>query len=285
MIAEEPKSATPAPTQDVARTTGRGGLAVAFAKIYFIVTGLVPQVVLPKFIGLDGYGALGTALSVMSIWYNSITSTSIQGVSRAVAQAPGAEPAAFRRTFRLHVALATAIAILLFALAPALTRVMGAPHITGAIRILCGIVFVYGLYTPLIGALNGRRRFVHQAGFDILAATLRTLGLIVGAFALSKAHASAFAGVEGAAWGFVAAALSVLGVALFVVGVGRPGPGGPTLRAHLWFITPLFLGQFVLNVLLQADSLLLRTFAGEVARLEGLSPKAADIYVGAYRAA
>jgi stage V sporulation protein B len=285
MPAEQPKPSAAAPSQDMARTAGRGGLAVAFAKVYFIVTGLVPQVVLPKLIGLDGYGALGTALSFTTIWYNSITSTSIQGVSRAVAQAPGAEPAALSRTLRLHVALATAIAVLLFVFAPAMTRVMGAPHVTGAIRILCGVVFVYGLYTPLVGALNGRRRFVHQAGLDILAATLRPLGLIAGAFALSRAHASHFAGVEGAAWGFVIAALSVLGVALAIVGVGRTGPGGPIVREHFWFIAPLFLGQLVLNVLLQADSLLLRTFAGEVAAAQGLSPRAVDPYVGAYRAA
>ena len=36
---------------------------------------------------------------------------------------------------------------------------------------------LYGVYAPLIGALNGQRRFFAQAGFDILAATLRTVGL------------------------------------------------------------------------------------------------------------
>jgi stage V sporulation protein B len=285
MTAEAPKSAVPAAVPDVARSAGRGGLAVAFAKIYFIVTGLVQQVALPRFIGLDGYGAFGTALSVVSVWYNPITSTSIQGVSRAVAQAPGAEPAALRRTLRLHVALATVIAVLLFALAPTATRVMGAPHLTGAIRILCGVVFIYGFYTPLVGALNGGRRFVHQAGLDILAATLRTLGIILGAYVLAKAQASAFAGVEGAAWGFVGAALSVFVAALAVVGVGRAGPGGPTVRAHFWFIAPLFLGQYVLNLLMQADSILLRVFASEVAVRQGLSPQAVDVYAGAYRAA
>ncbi len=285
MTAEEPKSAAPAPAPDVARSAGRGGLAVAFAKIYFIVTGLVQQVALPKLVGLDGYGALGTSLSFASIWYNPITSTSIQGVSRAVAQSPGSEPAALRRTLSLHVTFAAVIAVWLFALAPYFTEAMGAPHVTGAIRILCTVVLIYGIYTPLVGALNGGRRFVHQAGLDILAATLRTAGLIGGAFVLSKAHASAFAGVEGAAWGFVVGALAVLAVALFIVGVGRSGPGGPSVGAHFWFIAPLFAGQFVFNLLLQADQLLLRTFAGEVAAAQGLSPRAADPYVGAYRAA
>ena len=45
---------------EVTRSAGRGGLAVAFAKIYFIVVGLVQQIALPRILGLDGYGALAS---------------------------------------------------------------------------------------------------------------------------------------------------------------------------------------------------------------------------------
>ena len=84
---------------ELARTAGRGGLAVAFAKIYFIGVGLVQQVALKPVLGLDGFGALSSALSIASITYNPIVSTSIQGVSRAVAQAsPSEQPAMVRRT-------------------------------------------------------------------------------------------------------------------------------------------------------------------------------------------
>jgi len=279
--ATAPEGAAP----DIVRDAGRGGLAVAFAKIYFIVTGLAQQVALPKIVGLDGYGALGTALSFAGILYNPITGTSIQGVSRAVAQAPGAEPAALRRTLLLHVSLAAAIAVLIFVAAPWVTALIGAPHVSNTIRILCAVILTYGVYTPLVGALNGRRRFVQQAGLDVLAATLRTLGLVVGAFVLSRMVPAPLAGVEGAAWGFVIGAVVVLLAALRLVGIGHAGTGGPSVRQHLAFIAPLFVGQFVLNLLLQADQLLLRTFAGQVALEAGLSPRAADPYVGAYRAA
>ncbi|HEX6273356.1 MAG TPA: oligosaccharide flippase family protein [Polyangiaceae bacterium] len=272
------------PASDVARVAGRGGLAVAFAKIYFIVTGLVQQIALPRFLGLDGYGALGTALSITSVTYNPVIGTSIQGVSRAVAQAPGNERAALRRTFVIHVALSTLLAAAFFALAPRLAVLIGAPHVSGALRILSAVIFVYGMYTPLVGALNGTRRFVHQAGLDIAAATLRTAGLVAGAYALSKAQGSRLAGVEGASWGFVAGALLVFLAALSIVGVGRSGPGGPSLGRHFAFIAPLFVGQVLLNFLLQADITLLRAFAAEAATHAGLSPMAADPYVGAYRA-
>jgi stage V sporulation protein B len=280
----ENDAARPNESADVARVAGRGGLAVAFAKIYFIVTGLVQQIALPRFVGLDGYGALGTALSITSVTYNPVIGTSIQGVSRAVAQAPGGEPAALRRTFVIHVALSTLLAAAFFALAPRLAVLIGAPHVAGALRILSAVIFVYGMYTPLVGALNGTRRFVHQAGLDIAAATLRTAGLVAGAYALSKAQGTRLAGVEGASWGFVAGAVIIFLAALSIVGVGRSGPGGPSVGRHLAFIAPLFVGQVLLNFLLQADSILLRRFAAEAATDAGLSLMAADPYVGAYRA-
>jgi stage V sporulation protein B len=282
---ERLETSAPVPSApDVARAAGRGGLAIAFAKIYFIVTGLAQQIALPRIVGLDGYGALGTALSFASITYNPIIGTSIQGVSRAVAQSPGAEPAALRRTLVIHVGASAVIAAAFFFLAPLVANVIGAPHVANALRVLSAVVMIYGIYTPLVGALNGTRRLVHQAGLDIAAATLRTVGLVAGAFVFSRAFGERIVGVEGASWGFAVGALVVLLAALSIVGVGRSGTGGPSFTRHLAFIAPLFLGQVLLNLLLQADLTLLRAFAGEAATKAGLSPMAADTYVGAYRA-
>lgn len=267
---------------EVARTAGRGGLAVAFAKAYFIGVGLVQQVLLKAVLGLDGFGALSSVLSIASITYNPIVSTSIQGVSRAVAQASDAErPAVVRRTFTVHAVLAISVAAGFFLLAPLIGGWVGAPHIVPGLRILSAVMLIYGLYTPLVGVLNGRKRFVHQAGFDMLAATLRTTGLILGGYLLSR---QAGRGVEGASIGFVAGSSVVLGAALLVVGIGKRGRGGSTVREHVAFIAPLLFGQVVLNLLLQADLTLLRAFAAIAAERAGLPVLAADPLVGAYRA-
>jgi stage V sporulation protein B len=162
-------------------------------------------------------------------------------------------------------------------------RLVGAPHIVPALEALSLVFFLYGLYTPLVGALNGNKRFVAQAGLDVLAATLRTAGLIAGAYFWARG-AGALSGVAGASYGFVASAAAVLGVALFLVGVGRRGRGGPDVGAYLAFIAPLLLGQVLLNLLLQADLTLLRRFAAEAALDAGLPLTAADPLVGAYRA-
>jgi stage V sporulation protein B len=276
----EPQAAQVA-AAEVTRAAGRGGLAVAFAKVYFILVGLVQQIALPRLLGLDGYGALASVLSIAGITYNPVTTTSIQSVSRAVAQAtPETEPGTIRRVFTLHAVFATLLALGFFAFAPFVARSVGAPHVVGPLRILSAVMFLYGLYTPLIGVLNGQRQFVWQAALDVIAGTLRTIGLVVGAFLLARRNMA----VEGATGGFVVGAVLILTVALLIVGIGKRGPSAITARAHLLFALPVLFGQVLFNLLLQADLTLLRRFASEAALREGLPATAADPLVGAYRA-
>jgi stage V sporulation protein B len=279
-LAPEAVAEQDAASKDVAAIAGRGGLAVAFAKVYFIGQGLVQQIALPKVLGLDGYGAWSTVNSIASVTYNPVIQMSIQGVSRAVANAaPADQPAALRQTLSIHAVIAVVLGLGFYLLAPLITASAGAPHVTLGLQILSGAMFLYALYAPLIGALNGQRRFLAQAGFDVFAATLRTIGLVGGAYYLSQRAM----GVEGAASGFVGGLVLLVGIALFVVGIGRPGRG-ISLGQHVAFIAPVLLGQVLLNMLLQADLTLLRRFASDAAVAAGQPLTAADPLVGAYRA-
>ena len=274
-------AAPPPSAAEVTRAAGRDGLAVAFAKVYFIFVGLVQQIVLPRLLGLDGYGALASVLSIAGITYNPVTTTSIQSVSRAVAQAtPETEAGTIRRVFTLHALFALLLAGGFFLLAPFIAESVGARHVVGPLRILSVVMLMYGLYTPLIGVLNGQRKFVAQATLDVVAGTLRTVGLISGAFAFARYHLA----VEGATIGFAGGASLILTVALFLVGTGKRGASSISVRAHLIFALPVLLGQVLFNLLLQADLTLLRRFASQAALAHGLPAAAADPLVGAYRA-
>jgi stage V sporulation protein B len=270
---------------DVGRVSGRGGLAVTAAKVYFILTGLVQQVVLKGVLGLDGYGALSSALSAASITYNPIVSASLQGVSHAVATSSSAErDVALRTALRIHSWIAALAGAAFWLLAPTLGRAAGALHVVTGLRILSVVLVLYGVYAPLVGALNGTTRFGMQAALDALAATLRTLGLIFGALWLERAEIGELGGVEGAAIGFAASALVVLLVALTRVGTGRSGAGSVKARTYLRYLVPILLSQVLLNLLFQADQLLLRRFAADAAVAAGMEARAADPLVGAYRA-
>jgi stage V sporulation protein B len=279
-----PPPASPGPSTGGA---GRGGVAILGAKVYFVLIGLIQQIALKAILGLAGYGAYSTAQAVASITYNPVVQASIQGVSRTLAAADEAErPGLLRSALGLHGVWAVLLGLLFFAVAGPVGTVLGAAHLVGSIRILAVVVIVYGVYAPLIGALNGQKRFLAQAALDVAAATLRTVGLLLGAwlYVQSRGHDDSGA-VEAANVGFVLASLLILVTAAAITGIGRRGPAPFDTRRYAAFTVPVLGGQFLLNLLFQADSLLLRRFLGEAALGKGLGPEAADPLVGAYRAA
>jgi stage V sporulation protein B len=268
-----------------AQRAGRGGLIVSGAKLYFIAVGLLQQVALKALLGLDGYGALSSALSAASITYNPLVTASVQGVSHAVATSPD-DGDALRRLIAPHALLALLTALAFFLLAPLVGGLTGAPHVVLALRLLAAVMLTYGLYAPLVGALNGRASFARQAALDVLAATLRTLGLLGGAYWLGSARIGAdWSGVEGAALGFALSSALIMLLALAFVRIGKRPSAGPGAREYAHYVLPILFGQVLLNLLFQADQLLLRRFASDAALASGLGPSAADTLVGAYRAA
>ncbi len=282
---ENPKS------QSSGAQAGRGGLALAGGKIYFLVTGLVQQIALKAILGLSGYGAYSTATSIASIAYNPLIQSGVQGVSREIAGATEtAAPQQLRSLLGFHALVALGSSITFFFAADALTRWLGAPHLLLGLRWLSVILFLYGLYAPLIGFLNGRRRFLGQAGLDVLSATLRTLGLVGGAWAAARwlqgSDPLVYAGkqVEATAIGFIIAAALVVGAAFRLTGRGKPGGANFSWKTYGALVLRILFGQLMLNLLFQTDALLLRKFAAQAVFAGGQLPELADGYVGAYRA-
>lgn len=266
----------------VAQKAGRGGIAIAIAKVSFIVFGFAQQLVLTHLLGGDGYGEIRRVFAVVGIVNNVIVGTAIQGVSRAVSTAGDAHAAsAFRKTLIVHTAIAAFASLALAIMAGPITSFMHAKHVLMPLRIVAAVVLLYGVYAPLVGALNGMRRFVDQAGLDIGYGVLRLATTAAGALLFMRAGGS---GIVGAAAGFATAALLIVPAALSRSGVGARGPGGPSTRAHLTFVGPLVIGQIFLNLLIQTDLILLSRFAGQAAEALALGSKAADRLVGAYGA-
>jgi stage V sporulation protein B len=275
----DPSSKQPAPAAETgtARAAGRGGLAIAGAKAAFILFGFVQQIILPKLVGDAGYGQISLVLALVSIVNNVIVATSIQGVSRSVSSAPaGKEDEAFRATLRVHVVVAMLASAGFAACAGMIAEREGAAHITNPLRLVALVILLYGIYAPLVGSLNGRRRFGTQAALDTGYGIMRMTGILAGAWLFLRSGAS---GVMGAFAGFVLAAAIIFPIALGRTGTGKSGDGGPTAGEYLRFLVPLALGQISLNVLMQTDFLLLRPFSGAVAP----SHEAADTLQGYYR--
>jgi stage V sporulation protein B len=281
---------------NTARTAGRGGLAVLTAKVFFIATGFVQQPLLQRAIGLADYGLLSRVLAVSNVFNNVVVSSSTQGVSRTVAAAGAAERYAFRGALRVHFLIAAAAGILLAATAPLASHFEHAPQMLAPLLVMTGVLFIYGVYAPLVGYLNGKGLFGRQAALDIAAATFRTffvigLGwLFAKRFDLFATTLGTLPGVLGATIGAVSAAVGVFLIALRWTGTGTRFDGNvdrskvPTFRTYLPLLLPVMVGQLFTNGLMQADILLLGRYLSISASDAGTSAQAANEWIAVYRA-
>jgi len=256
-------------------------LSMTGAKVYFILLGYSVQLMLPRLLGSpELFGLYSSAMSIVSILNNLLIVATIQTVSKQVSEGPEREAPALRQGLELQLVVGLCLAAGLVAAAPGLAYVKGDPRVIPLFRIASVVLFAYALYAALVGSLNGRKQFHHQAGLDVTYSTLRTGGLL-GAAALGLGPVGCFSG-------FAAAASTVMLVALLIVGIGSPG-GRIPWKSWLSFMAPLWLYHLFLNLILQFDLFLVSSSVTHMSVESGIDAAAAgelgNRYAGFYRAA
>jgi stage V sporulation protein B len=183
--------------------TGRGLALITLAKLYFILTGFVVQVGLPRLLGSPtAFGQYSLVMSIASVINNVLIAATVQSVSKRVSEDEALAPARLRQGLTLQLFVGVALALGLVALAPVLSSIAYDAELTKLLRIAAIVPLCYAIYAALVGSLNGRRMFLHQAGLDITFSTVRTFG-ILGAALLGF-------GAAGAVSGFAFGALTIL---------------------------------------------------------------------------
>ena len=248
------------PQESVAQRSTRGVAMIAMAKAYFLLTGFAQPILLTRALGQTRYGVYGTVLNAVSILNNVVVAGSIQAMSKSVTEQG---PVALRRGLVLHLAVGAVLASLLVALSgPLGNGVLCDPQLPALLAIASVIVGNYSVYAALVGALNGRQEFRAQATLDMTFATLRT-GLVIGlAYTSWK--------VRGSVTGFAIASGLITLFALSIVWPMMKSPAGakPTAaetesfgvfaRRYVRFFAPVLLYQLAMNLVLQADLLVLK---------------------------
>jgi stage V sporulation protein B len=265
-----------------AARAGRGGVAVLGAKVFFVLSGLVQQTLLPQAIGLAGYGALALVSAPINMLNSVVIASTVQGVSRSVASSLGHEREAFRPLFRVHVILAVVVAAAFAALAPLYGAFENAPHIVGPVMLVALVALAYGVYSPLIGLLNGRGEFVRQAGLDTAFALGRTIALVGVGWLFVRRGAS---GAMGSTLGWVLAAIAIVPIAARValplrVEAKTPPPAQVPVATYLAQLAPLALAQLFSSAVMGFDLILLGHFLSTSAP----DSQAAAEWVGVYKA-
>ena len=277
-----------AAVQAQTRVAGRGVVAIAGAKVFFILTAYGIQLALPRILGSpEAFGRYASALSAVSMLNMVLIAATIQSVSKFVSESEADATVRLRQGLRIQLVVGGSLSVALFAAAPVLADFLRDPALAPLLRVSAGVVFAYAIYATCVGLLNGRRRFVQQASLDGTFSTLRTVGILGGA-------ALGF-GALGAMTGFAAAALVIMAIALVVVRRDLSGPvadhghGAVAWRAWLGFMAPIWLYQMFLNGCLQIDVQVLKKAVAEIARAQGETFEAAAAIasesVGFYRAA
>jgi stage V sporulation protein B len=266
-------------TSDRAVEAGRGAIFIGFAKVFFMVSGFVWNWLLIRLVGAADVGRFSVVNNVMSTANNTIVQGTIQSVSKFTAEDDTRIDAVKRAGLLMQSFVGTVVGLVFLVGAPWIADFANAPGYVGWFRLAAAIPFIYSFYTVFVGSANGQRRFRLQASFDITFSMLKAVLLLSGAMiGRSTGHS-----VTGAFLGFVAAALVILVVSAFRVGL----PISASVdRVHfpasrlMAFMVGALAYTFLLNVALNmCDSYLLRRFAGAV-----MEDAPADALVGHYQA-
>ena len=256
-------------------------MSIAGAKGYFIVSSYAVQLLLPRIFGeAKEFGLYSATMSGVAILTNVLIVATIQSVSKFVSEDEPRAEVTLRQGLRVQTLVGGALALGLFALAPAIARLLLDDQLTRLLRVASVVVFAYALYAAVVGSLNGRHWFSKQARLDVTFSTLRTVGILVGA-ALGL-------GAIGAVAGFATASATILSISLIWIGFGKRGEPIP-LRRWIGFMAPIWTYQICLNGILMIDLQVLKRTATEIAFASTATGQAAvdlaNQYVGYYRAA
>jgi stage V sporulation protein B len=256
-------------TENEGSTAAKGAVFIGFAKLYFMVSGFLQQVLLTRFVGAAEFGAFAVVNNVISIVNNTVVQATIQSVSKYTAEDDARAGAVQRAGLRMQAVLGSGLALAIFFGAPVIARFEEAPRYTSYFRIAAAIPFLYAIYAVFVGSANGLRRFRTQASFDVGFSTAKTI-LLLGLAALWK--------VTGAFVGFAGAAVFILIVASRVMRLPAGAARFPIGRLSAYMSAVVAYG-LLLNVALNYDQPLLHHFAGRVA-----GPAVAAVAAGHYQA-
>jgi len=267
--AGSPPAPGASPTATEGSTAARGALFIGFAKIYFMVSGVLQQFLLPRIIGSADYGAFGVVNNLVSIVNNTVVQATIQSISKFTSEDDRRAGAVQRAGVRMQVVLGAALALALFAGAPLIAGWEKAPHYATYLRIAAAIPFLYAVYAVFVGSANGLRRFRTQASFDVGFSTAKTV-LLLG-LALVWGVAGAFAG-------FAAAAVVILVVASRVMRMPAAACDAFPAARLVRYMSAVSVYSLLLNLALNYDQPLLHHFVGVV------DPSRAGTVAGHYQA-
>ncbi len=138
--------------------TGRGLAFITAAKLYFILSGFIVQLGLPRLLGSpEAFGQYSLAMSIVSVVNNVLIAATVQSVSKRVSEDENLAGARLRQALLLQLGVGVTLAGTLFFAAPWLAGVAYDSELVLLLKIASLVPLCYALYATMVGGLNGRR--------------------------------------------------------------------------------------------------------------------------------
>ncbi|MCA9520984.1 MAG: oligosaccharide flippase family protein [Myxococcales bacterium] len=241
--------------QDTTVVVGRGFIWITLAKLYFMVTGAVLMLALPRLFGsADLFGEFATVNSLIRIVNMVMITATLQAVAKLTSEREETAGAVRRAAVRAQLLIGGVIFVALFVGADLIAgRWLHDARLAPYLRVAAFIPLFYSFYAVMVGLLNGLKRFLHQASLDMTFSTLKTAS-IIGLVVLGYKVWGAFAA-------FAASAGVVLAISLvFTRSIGTESPSDKELQKRLWaFMLPIMAYTLFYNLLLNQDLLLIKS--------------------------
>lgn len=268
---------------DVGAATRRGVIFIPMAKLWFLLAGLLMQLLLPRALGSAAlFGMWTLVLGWVSVVNNVLIQATIQSVAHFAAAGAQALQDAKRTALQVNLRLGSAVAVAFFLLAPLIASFEHDAELISHLRLSAGVIWAYSFYAVFVGAANGARQFHKQAGLDMTFSTLRT-GLVLAAAMLFHATLPAVGA-------FVLAAVLIMFLSMIVVGLPARGESPAGLgKQMLSYMGWLMLYMIAINALMFLDGWWLKRLCTEAASHSGQAAaeikRSVDALVGVYAAA
>lgn len=246
----------------------KGVLFLTLSKLYFLVGGYCIIFALTRILGPEGYGIYSSINAFIAVLDAVILIGTIQAVSKFVSEDEEQAEKVKQKALQLQTMVGGGIALIYFLMAPAIAGYLQDETLIPFLRLSAIIVLCYSFYGIYLGYINGRKLFVKQAFIDMTFTTIKASFMIGLAYAglkytqkvLGEGVTSTDLPTYGALGGFCLAAFIIVILCIIFVRSKKGIKSDFPAKKLLVFQGTIILFTLIINLLLQADLILVKKF-------------------------
>lgn len=230
----------------------KDALLIPVAKIYFMITGYVFQMVIARFLSKSLIGMFNYVNSIVSPVNMILVQGGVQTASHFISRAKPEDVKSIKnKILKLFISISITLFLFLQFFANKISLIITKDTQNSVyFRIAIVIVLFYSVYAVLIGVFNGQKKFKNQAMFDMTYSTLKVLLVSISLFLGFKLY--------GLLWGWVLAT-AIITVLAYLLSITKKTNGENNIKYKelAKFSFPIIISQLFFYILLNLDTWML----------------------------